>query len=88
MVAGQRLIFGSTPTGQRATLNVIAAFERRYCYPETGAAFVKQAANAASGGQVTNIEIVEFLGRPQSPERDTLLRGDRRLDCQSTGGRG
>ena len=67
MVAGQRLIFGSTPTGQRATLNVIAAFERRYCYPETGAAFVRQAAKAASGGQATNVEIASSLAGHKVP---------------------
>ena len=43
-------------------------------HPETGAAFVRHQANAASGGQVTHVEIDDFLSGPQSPERDALLR--------------
>jgi hypothetical protein len=42
--------------------------------PTTGSAFVRHQANASSGGQVTDIEIDEFLGGPQNPERDALLR--------------
>jgi hypothetical protein len=42
--------------------------------PATGSAFVRHQANAASGGQVTDVEIDEFLGGPQNPERDALLR--------------
>jgi hypothetical protein len=40
----------------------------------TGLAFVRHQANASSGGQVTDVEINEFLGGPQNPERDALLR--------------
>ena len=43
-------------------------------HPETGAAFIRHQANAASGGQVTHVEIDDFLSGPQSPERDALLR--------------
>jgi hypothetical protein len=42
--------------------------------PMTGSAFVRHRANASSGGQVTDVEIDEFLSEPQSPERDALLR--------------
>ena len=42
--------------------------------PTTGLAFVRHQANASSGGQVTDVEIDEFLGGPQNPERDALLR--------------
>ena len=42
--------------------------------PMTGSAFVRHQANASSGGQVTDVEIDEFLGGPQNPERDALLR--------------
>jgi hypothetical protein len=42
--------------------------------PTTGSAFVRHQANASSGGQVTDVEIHEFLGGPQNPERDALLR--------------
>jgi hypothetical protein len=42
--------------------------------PTTGLAFVRHQANASSGGQVTDVEIDDFLGGPQSPERDALLR--------------
>jgi hypothetical protein len=42
--------------------------------PTTGSAFVRHQANAPSGGQVTDVEIDEFLGGPQNPERDALLR--------------
>jgi hypothetical protein len=42
--------------------------------PTTGSAFVRHQANASSGGQVTDVEIDEFLGGPQNPERDALLR--------------
>jgi len=42
--------------------------------PATGLAFVRHQANAASGGQVTDIDVADFLDGPQSPERDALLR--------------
>ena len=42
--------------------------------PTTGSAFVRHQANASSGGQVTDVEIDEFLRGPQNPERDALLR--------------
>jgi hypothetical protein len=42
--------------------------------PVTGLAFVRHQANAPSGGRVTDLEIDDFLGGPQSPERDALLR--------------
>jgi hypothetical protein len=42
--------------------------------PATGSAFVRHQANASSGGQVTDVEIDEFLRGPQNPERDALLR--------------
>jgi len=42
--------------------------------PATGMAFVRHQANASSGGQVTDIEIDEFLSGPPNPERDALLR--------------
>jgi hypothetical protein len=42
--------------------------------PTTSSAFVRHQANASSGGQVTDVEINEFLSGPQSPERDALLR--------------
>jgi hypothetical protein len=42
--------------------------------PATGSAFVRHQANASSGGQVTDVEIDAFLGGPQSPERDALVR--------------
>jgi hypothetical protein len=41
--------------------------------PATGSAIVRHQANAASGGQVTDIEVGDFLDGPQSPERDALL---------------
>jgi hypothetical protein len=42
--------------------------------PTTGSVFVRHQANASSGGQVTDVEIDEFLGGPQNPEQDALLR--------------
>jgi hypothetical protein len=42
--------------------------------PATGSAFVRHQANPSSGGQVTDVEIDEFLGGPQNPEQDALLR--------------
>jgi hypothetical protein len=42
--------------------------------PSTGLAFVRHQANAASGGQVTDIEIGAFLSGPQHPEQAALLR--------------
>ena len=42
--------------------------------PESGLAFVRHQANAPSGGQVTDIELGAFLGGPNNPEREALLR--------------
>ena len=42
--------------------------------PMTGLAFVRHQANAASGGQVTDIEIGDFLRGPLHPEQEALLR--------------
>jgi hypothetical protein len=42
--------------------------------PMTGLAFVRHQANAASGGQVTDIEIGDFLSGPLHPEQEALLR--------------
>jgi hypothetical protein len=42
--------------------------------PETGLALVRHMANAASGEQVTDIELGAFLSGPQNPEREALLR--------------
>jgi hypothetical protein len=42
--------------------------------PLTGSAFVRHQANAPSGGQVTDIELGAFLGGPESPEHEALLR--------------
>jgi hypothetical protein len=42
--------------------------------PVTSSAFVRHQPNASSGGQVTDVEIGKFLGGPQNPERDALLR--------------
>jgi hypothetical protein len=42
--------------------------------PATGSAFVRHQANAASGGQVTDIEIGSFLNGPRNPEHEALLR--------------
>jgi hypothetical protein len=42
--------------------------------PATGSAFVRHQANAPSGGQVTDIDLVAFLGGPGSPEHEALLR--------------
>ena len=42
--------------------------------PMTGLAFVRHQANAASGGRVSDLEIADFLGGPQTPERDALHR--------------
>jgi hypothetical protein len=54
--------------------------------PTTGSAFVRHKVNASSGGQVTDVEIDEFLGGPQNPERDALLRviGASIVDPQGT----
>jgi hypothetical protein len=41
---------------------------------ETGGALVRHEANAPSGGRVTDVEIDEFVGGPQSLEQDALLR--------------
>jgi hypothetical protein len=43
-------------------------------HPMTGLAFVRHQANASSGGRVSDVEIADFLGGPQNPERDALLR--------------
>jgi hypothetical protein len=42
--------------------------------PTTGLGSVRHQANASSGGRVSDVEIADFLGGPQSPERDALLR--------------
>jgi hypothetical protein len=42
--------------------------------PATGLAFVRHQANAPSGGQVTNLEIGDFLSGSQHPEQAALLR--------------
>ena len=42
--------------------------------PLTGLAFVRHQANAASGGQVTDIEIGDFLSGPLHPEQEALRR--------------
>jgi hypothetical protein len=42
--------------------------------PTTGLAFVRHQANAASGGQVTDIEIATFLDGSPHPEQEVLLR--------------
>jgi hypothetical protein len=54
--------------------------------PITGLAFVRHQANAASGGQVTGIEIGDFLSGPLHPEQEALLRviGASIVDPQST----
>jgi hypothetical protein len=54
--------------------------------PMTGLAFVRHQANAASGGQVTDIEIGDFLSGPLHPEQEALLRviGASMVDPQGT----
>jgi hypothetical protein len=54
--------------------------------PMTGLAFVRHQANAASGGQVTDIEIGDFLSGPLHPEQEALLRviGASIIDPQGT----
>jgi hypothetical protein len=54
--------------------------------PITGLAFVRHQANAASGGQVTDIEIGDFLSGPLHPEQEALRRviGASIVDPQST----
>jgi hypothetical protein len=42
--------------------------------PATGLGSVRHQANASSGGQVTDIEIVTFLSGPPHPEQAALLR--------------
>jgi hypothetical protein len=42
--------------------------------PMTGSPFVRHQANASSGGQVTDVEIGDFLSGPLHPEQDALLR--------------
>ena len=42
--------------------------------PAIGSAFVRHQANAPSGGQVTDIELGQFLSGPQNPEHEALLR--------------
>jgi hypothetical protein len=43
--------------------------------PTTGSAFVRHQANASSGGQVTDVEIDEFLSGPQSHRPSAADRG-------------
>ena len=52
--------------------------------PATGSAFVRQQANAPSGGRVTDIELGAFLSGPRNPEHEALLRliGNSILDPQ------
>ncbi len=45
--------------------------------PATGWAFVRHQANALSGGQVTDMELGEFLSGERHPEHEALLRPDR-----------
>jgi hypothetical protein len=55
----------SSPNGDRWLLG---------CDP-TGRVFVRHEANAASGGQVTDLDIGAFLSRgPRHPEHQALLR--------------
>ena len=42
--------------------------------PASGLGIVRHQANASSGGRVSDAEIDDFLGGPQSPEPDALLR--------------
>ena len=43
--------------------------------PERGRIFIRHEANLPSGGQITDVEIGEFLCRePQGPEHQQLLR--------------
>jgi hypothetical protein len=42
--------------------------------PATGLGRVRHQANAASGGQVTDVEIGDFLSGPLHPEQEALLR--------------
>jgi hypothetical protein len=42
--------------------------------PATGLGTVRHQANAASGGQVTDVEIGDFLSGPLHPEQEALLR--------------
>jgi hypothetical protein len=54
--------------------------------PATGLAVVRHQANAASGGQVTDIEIATFLSGPPHPEQEALLHviGASIVDPQGT----
>jgi len=42
--------------------------------PTTGSAFIRHQANASSGGQVTDVEIGDFLSGGEHPEQGALLR--------------
>ena len=42
--------------------------------PATGLGTVRHQANASSGGQVTDLEIGDFLSGPLHPEQEALLR--------------
>ena len=44
------------------------------CNPTTGLGSVRHQANASSGGQVTDVEIGDFLSGPPHPEQEALLR--------------
>src|SRR5277367_1116709 len=44
------------------------------CNPTTGLCSVRHQANASSGGQVTDVEIGDFLSGPPHPEQEALLR--------------
>jgi hypothetical protein len=54
--------------------------------PATGLAVVRHQANASSGGQVTDVEIGDFLSGPVHPEQEALLRiiGASIVDPQGT----
>jgi hypothetical protein len=54
--------------------------------PATGLTFVRHQANAASGGQVTDIEIATFLSGSPHPQQQVLLRvvGASIVDPQGT----
>ena len=44
-------------------------------YPESGRVFVQHVPNVPSGGQTTNIELADFLGRGgNAPEHQALVR--------------
>jgi hypothetical protein len=56
--------------------------------PATGLGIVRHQANASSGGQVTDVEIGEFLSGAQHPEQAALFRLIGTLMIDPQGGRG